>query len=295
MKFNWTYQEESPLMLRTFLKNQGISRGLLAKIKFQGGELKVNKQVQNVLVYLNQGDVIDITIPDEGEHETLVAEFIPLDIVFEDEHLLIVNKPSGVASIPAQYHPSGTMAHRVKGYYVSQNYANQIVHVVTRLDRDTTGLMIFAKHGYAHAMMDKQLQARTIHKYYQALVKNEADNILASDGTIQLPILRDETSLIKRKTGEAGLFAHTDYHVLRSNPNFSLVDIQLHTGRTHQIRVHFSAIGHPLLGDDLYEGPTDAGIHRQALHCARLEFNHPFTHELIKLEQSLPNDMLQLL
>ncbi|MGX6962101.1 RluA family pseudouridine synthase [Vagococcus xieshaowenii] len=295
MKFEWTYEQESPLMLRTFLKDQGISRGLLAKIKFQGGEIRVNDTVQNVLVYLTAGDHISVRIPDEGEHETLVPEHEPLDIVFEDEHFLVVNKPSGVASIPAQYHPNGTMAHRVKGYYVRQGYVNQIVHVVTRLDRDTTGLMLFAKHGYAHAMMDKQLQARTIHKYYQALVSNIHAKQLSGDGDILLPIMRDETSIIKRKTGQEGLFAHTEYHVLQEDERFSLVMIQLHTGRTHQIRVHFSAIGHPLLGDDMYGGRMDVGMERQALHCAKLVFNHPFTKENIELEQALPRDMQQLL
>ncbi|MGX7030553.1 RluA family pseudouridine synthase [Vagococcus zengguangii] len=295
MKFNWTYEETSPLMLRTFLKNQGISKGLLAKIKFQGGEIQVNGTVQNVLVYLNTGDHVEVTIPDEGEHETLIPEYDPLEIVFEDEHLLVVNKPSGVASIPAQYHPSGTMAHRVKGYYVKQGYVNQIVHVVTRLDRDTTGLMLFAKHGYAHAMMDKQLQARTIHKHYQALVSNQSTRQLSGQGDITLPIMRDETSIIKRMTGEGGLSAHTEYNVLQTCPDFSLVDIQLHTGRTHQIRVHFSAIGHPLLGDDMYDGRMDLGLTRQALHCARLSFVHPFTQVAIQLEQALPNDMQQVL
>lgn len=295
MKFNWTYEATSPLMLRTFLKTQGISKGLLAKIKFQGGKILVNGVIQNVLVYLSSGDLVEVVIPDEGEHVTLVPEDEPLDIVFEDEHLLVVNKPSGVASIPAQYHPSGTMAHRVKGYYVRQGYVNQIVHVVTRLDRDTTGLMLFAKHGYAHAMMDKQLQARTIHKYYQALVSNQPDQPLVGQGDITLPIMRDETSIIKRKTGDEGVPAHTEYHVLQAAEAFSLVNIRLHTGRTHQIRVHFSAIGHPLLGDDLYGGRTDLGMTRQALHCARLSFTHPFTQEAIDLEQPLPSDMAQVL
>ncbi len=293
MEFVWQVENES-VKLKTFLKSKGVSKKLLAKVKFHGGEMTVNDVIQNALFVVNPGDQVKIVIPDEGEHETLKPFDAPLDIVFEDEHLLIVNKPKEVASIPAQYHPVGTMAHRVKHYYNEQNYVNRVVHVVTRLDRDTTGLMLFAKHGFAHAMLDKQLHNKTLNKYYTALVSGDIES-LSEEGQISLKIGRDMTSLIKRQVTEDGQEALTNYWVEKKTSEVAQVRIQLKTGRTHQIRVHFSGVGCPLLGDNLYVGDMDLGIERQALHCTRLEFIHPFTHEPMILTKEIPEDMKQVM
>lgn len=278
------------MLLRTFLKKQGISKKLLAKIKFQGGEIYVNQSVENVLYSLKPFDKVAVVIPDELPHETLLLDKTPIEIVFEDEHLLIVNKPADVASIPAQYHPNGTMANRVKAYYVERNYPNQVVHVVTRLDRDTTGLMLFAKHGFAHAKLDQSLQNKTLIKKYQALVSGEIEQ-LKDHEMIDRPIGRDLSSLLKRQVIETGQKALTEYWLEKKNTAMALVDIQLHTGRTHQIRVHFSDLGCPLLGDELYHGNLDMGIRRQALHCYYLAFTHPFSGEELTFDLSLPLDM----
>ena len=293
MEFKWTYQEPFSSLVRTFLKRQGISKKLLAKIKFQGGKILVNESEQNVLFSLKAHDIVTVVIPDEEPHETLLADDVPIEIVFEDEHLLIVNKPAGIASIPAQYHPRGTMANRVKAYYVNKEYANQVVHVVTRLDRDTSGLMLFAKHGFAHAKLDQGLQQNQFVKKYQALVSGEVES-LQDHGNISLPIGRDLSSLVKRQVIETGQKAETEYWLKKRNQACTLVDIQLHTGRTHQIRVHLSAIGCPLLGDDLYEGAMDLGIERQALHCYSLSFPHPFREERMSFELPLANDMAKI-
>lgn len=290
VEFQWTYDQADTLLLRTFLKRQGISKKLLAKIKFQGGKIYVNNKEKNVLFSLKSHDKVTVVIPDEKGHDTLLADDVPIEIVFEDDHLLIVNKPPGVASIPAQYHPTGTMANRVKAYYVKQGYKNQVVHVVTRLDKDTSGLMLFAKHGFAHAKLDQELQKKTLIKKYQALVSGKIA-ALSEHGQINLPILRDRTSLIKRKTDESGQSALTEYWLSERNKQIALVDIQLHTGRTHQIRVHFSAVECPLLGDELYGGRMDLGITRQALHCCALSFKHPFTGEMLAFSLPLAKDM----
>lgn len=290
MKFTYHYTKTVPQQVKYFLKEQGISKGLLAKIKFQGGSIFVNQEEQNVLFSLKQHDRVTIVIPDEGEHETMLLDETPIEIVFEDEHLLIVNKPAGVSSIPAQYHPNGTMANRVKAYYRRQQYPNQVIHVVTRLDRDTSGLMLFAKHGFAHAKMDVQLRQKIVIKKYQALIAGELA-ALADHGEIDQPIARDLTSLLKRKVSPEGKPARTEYWVTKQKPQWALVDIQLHTGRTHQIRVHFSAIGCPLLGDDMYGGRMDLGIERQALHCCQLQFLHPFTEERMAFDCPLATDM----
>lgn len=293
MRFSWTVDEEKTTLKR-FLNNKGVSRRLLAKIKFQGGTLLVNKQVRNTKFEVKLDDVVTIIIPDEGEHETMLPFESKLDIVYEDEHLLIVNKPTEVASIPSQYHKNGTMANYVKYYYNQQQYVNRIIHVVTRLDRDTTGLMMFAKHGFAHAMMDKQLQSGELKKYYHALVGGDLSRLKKHE-TIDLPIGRDETSIIKRCVIEGGQQALTEYTLVEKNQDIAQVAVQLHTGRTHQIRVHFSAIGCPLIGDELYGGDLTKGLNRQALHCQKLVFLHPFTREELIFELPLPNDMEELI
>ncbi|MGO3732207.1 MAG: RluA family pseudouridine synthase [Vagococcus sp.] len=293
MEFSWIVTEE-PVMVKTFLKQQGVSKKLLAKVKFQGGTLLVNGRVENARYPLSLNDEVTIIVPDEGEHETLIPFESELDIVYEDEDILVVNKPSGVASIPSQYHRTDTMANRVKYYYNQQEYVNRVIHVVTRLDRDTTGLMLFAKHGFAHAMLDKQLRDGSLKKYYSALVGGQIERLQKSE-RIDLPIGRDMSSIIKRQVTRDGQHAVTDYELLEKRAEVACVYIRLHTGRTHQIRVHFSAIGCPLLGDDMYEGDMNQGINRQALHCTKLVLTHPFTEKNIVLTQELPLDMTQVL
>ncbi|MEY8445411.1 RluA family pseudouridine synthase [Enterococcus ratti] len=294
MEFVWTYEKQQPQQVKYFLKEKGVSKGLLARIKFQGGEIKVNGKIENVLFSLTYNDKVTIVIPAEGEHETVLLDETPIDIVYEDEHLLVVNKPAGISSIPAQYHPNKTMANRVKAYYKKQGYENQVIHVVTRLDRDTSGLMLFAKHGFAHAKLDSQLREKKVIKKYQALVSGSL-NKLQTHGWVDLPIARDSSSLLKRMVSSSGQSAQTEYWIEKQMDEVALVDIQLHTGRTHQIRVHFSEIGCALLGDEMYGGRMDLGITRQALHCYDLRFYHPFTQELLEFKQSVAKDMATVL
>ena len=285
MRFEFIADEH--VKIKTFLRKHEVSKGLLAKIKFRGGDIRVNDQSQNATYLLDIGDQVVIDIPPEEGFETLEAIDYPLDILFEDDHFLILNKPFGVASIPSVNH-SNTIANFIKGYYVKQAYENQQVHIVTRLDRDTSGLMLFAKHGYAHARLDKQLQKKSIEKWYFALVKGAG--VLEPEGNIIAPIARDEDSIITRRVAKGGKYAHTEYKIIASYGDIYLVDIRLHTGRTHQIRVHFSHIGFPLLGDDLYGGSLEHGIQRQALHCHFLSFYHPFLEEQLEISSPLPDD-----
>ena len=293
MKFSWTYQSSEKQQVKTFLGTKGISRSLLAKVKFQGGKITVNNQIENVLYYLQKSDVVEITIPDEKGHDTTIPIDIPIDIVYEDANFLVVNKPFGVASIPSKVHPAGTMANRVKGYYVKQGYKNQVIHIVTRLDRDTTGLMLFAKHGYAHALLDKELRKKQLHKKYIALLTGKLKE--NQHGIIEAPIARPKDSIIKRIVHPDGKMALTEYWVREEFEEATLVDIQLHTGRTHQIRVHFTYIGNPLMGDDLYGGEWNQWVKRQALHCRELDFIDPFTQEKIILEADYPDDIAEWL
>ncbi|MBJ8325490.1 RluA family pseudouridine synthase [Streptococcus pacificus] len=273
--------------VKTLLKEHDISRGLLAKIKYKGGNIWVNGVEQNAVYDLKEGDIVTVAIPDEPPYDKLKAVAFSLDIVYEDEHYLVINKPVGYASIPSAIHDN-TIANFVKYYITKQGYQNQQIHIVTRLDRDTSGLMLFAKHGYAHARLDKQLQTKAIQKRYYALVDGETD--LPQIGEITAPIARDVDSIITRRVHESGKPARTSFKVVEQYGTVKLVDIELHTGRTHQIRVHFSHIGHPLLGDDLYGGSLDKGIKRQALHCHYLSFVDPFTNQLMSFSSGLTDD-----
>lgn len=273
MRFDFIADKRTKV--KTLLKSHDVSKGLLAKVKYKGGSILVNGVEQNAIYLLNDGDMVTIHIPDEAPFEKLQAIHHPLDIVYEDEHFLVLNKPVGYASIPSAIH-SNTIANFLKAYYVENDYPNKQVHIVTRLDRDTSGLMLFAKHGYAHARLDKQLQKRSIEKRYYALVAG--NDQLPDEGEIIEPIGRSKDSIITREVDPMGKYARTSYKIVARYPeNVHLVDIKLHTGRTHQIRVHFSHIGFPLLGDDLYGGRLDLGIRRQALHCYFLKFYNPFT------------------
>ena len=285
MRFEFIADEH--VKVKTFLKKHEISKALLAKVKFAGGNIFVNGQSQNAIYLLDIGDKVTVDIPSEKGFESLEAVDRDLSIVYEDEHFLVLDKPAGVASIPSVNH-SNTMANFVKAYYIRQDYENQQVHIVTRLDRDTSGLMLFAKHGYAHARLDKQLQKKMIEKRYYALVQGSCE--LKSEGDIIAPIGRDPDSIITRCVTKDGKYAHTSYKVVEQFGNIYLVDIRLHTGRTHQIRVHFAHLGFPLLGDDLYGGTLEAGITRQALHCHSLSFYNPFLEKQLQLESQLPID-----
>ena len=287
---------QAGVLLKTLLKQHGISKNLLAKIKFDGGDLQVNGVKQNAIYRVSEGDYVTILIPSEIATVTLKQQEIPLSIVYEDDHLLVLDKPAGIASVTGLNYPDGTMSNYVAGYLKAQGYANQKVHVVTRLDKDTSGLMLFAKHGYAHSLLGKMLQKKAVTKRYFALV--HTSDQLEQSADIQVPIGRKDGSIIERAVVDSehptAKFAHTSYEIVQSQAHFTLVDIQLHTGRTHQIRVHFAHLGAPLLGDDLYGGKRDQ-IPRQALHCHFLNFKHPLTGQELLLESPLPQDMQLLL
>ncbi|MBP2621055.1 RluA family pseudouridine synthase [Streptococcus panodentis] len=290
MRFEFVADEH--IKVKTFLKKQEISKGLLAKIKFQGGSILVNNQPQNAVYLLDVGDRVTVDIPAERGFESLQAVRRDLSVVYEDQHFLILDKPAGVASIPSVNH-SNTMANFVKAYYIDREYENQRVHIATRLDKDTSGLMLFAKHGYAHARLDQQLQKKVIEKRYYALVKGEGD--LEERGEIIAPIGRNPESIITRRVVKDGKYAHTSYRVVERFGDVYLLDIRLHTGRTHQIRVHFSHIGFPLLGDDLYGGSLQEGIARQALHCHSLKFYNAFSGREIERGSPLPEDFKRMI
>ncbi|MHA8138146.1 RluA family pseudouridine synthase [Lactobacillaceae bacterium Scapto_B20] len=286
-KFNWQYNGKIRLPVRTFLMDHGVTRTLLKKIKFHGGKILVNCESRFANYMLNQNDQVTLVLPPEPNNEFVDASYVPIDIVYEDEHFLVVNKPPFLSTVPSHNYSTDTLVNRVKGYYMTEGYQNLKIHVVTRLDRDTSGLVIFAKHHLAHSVLDKQLKDHAITKMYTTIVQNGFDY---QHGEIDLPIGRDDNSFVKRRVRFDGKPSKTEFWVVQANLRYSLLRVHLHTGRTHQIRVHLSSIGHPLIGDWLYnEGNHD--LKRQALHCYYLKFYNPFDQRFVTCEASLPDDM----
>lgn len=291
MIIEWKYKETEPRILKAFLKEKKVSKKMLAKVKFSGGQLQVNGEEVRVRHTLNAGDTIRMSIPIEPANPHLKPSEKSLDILFEDEYYLIVNKPAGVASVPSSTHREDTMANRIRGYIEKKQYMHKTVHVVTRLDRDTSGAMIFAKNALAHSMIDQNMRKQEVEKLYQAII---SDVMTENHSFIEAPIGRTTDSIITRKVRIDGKPSLTEYWVEERFKNATLVKVKLHTGRTHQIRVHFSHIDCPLLGDDLY-GEKSGYFYRQALHCSELSFKHPFTEQLLQVYAPLPNDLNELI
>lgn len=288
MILTWEYENTKEQTIKRFLHFEGIPRNFVKTVKFNGGKILLNQKEVTVRASLNKGDTLVLVAPDEIGHDTVVPSNIPIDVVYEDDDLLIVNKPSESVSIPSQQNPDSSMANRIKGYYVRNNYKDQVIHIVTRLDRDTTGLMLIAKHRLAHAYMDRLIQAKQITKIYYA-ISHKVD--WPEHGLIDDPIARNPESIISRIADPSGQLALTEYWMQKRVSEGSLLKLQLHTGRTHQIRVHLSHNGGPLVGDDLYGGVKYPELERQALHCGELQFIHPFTQEEIRITQPIPKDM----
>ncbi|KQL49363.1 pseudouridine synthase [Brevibacillus choshinensis] len=213
----------------------------------------------------------------------------PVDVLYEDDHLLIVEKEAGVLLHPTEPHHHLTLDHMVAGHFFRTGQQAKVRHL-HRLDQDTSGVVLYAKHPWASAILDEMLRERDIKRTYVAFVHGQ----LAKDsGKINEPIGKDRNHATRRRVAPNGDAAVTHYTVRQRYRNSTLVECRLETGRTHQIRVHLSHIGHPLLGDVLYGGKRDL-ISRQALHAEVLRFEHPFGGQSIEVRASLPADLLDL-
>lgn len=289
--YQWIIDEvDHQRMLREYLlERRKISKRALTSIKYKGGKILVNGEEKTVRYILQQGDRIEIIFPPEKRSGWMTPVDIPLSIIYEDEHVLVINKPPKLATIPSRHHPTQTLANGIIHYY-DQKGLPYTVHVVTRLDRDTSGLVLIAKQRYSHSILFQDQQEKKIKRNYIAIVEG---TLKEKKGVINYPIARASDSILKRMVSEIGQQAITHYQVREETPVASLVDLYLETGRTHQIRVHCEYIGHPLFGDSLYNGNMDFND-RQALHCQSLTFQHPTTREEMHFEIALPDDMEKL-
>lgn len=238
------------------------------------------------------GDVVGISFDYVEDNSNIVSKQIPLDIVYEDEWLLIVNKHAGIPVHPSILHYEDSLSSGIKFYFDSIGLKKKI-RPVNRIDKDTSGLVIFAKNEYIQEALIKQMQACSFHKEYIAIVEGFFDDS-QKNGTINAPISRKEGSIIERCVSDDGSPSVTHYEVIKEAEmqgiKFSVLKCKLETGRTHQIRVHMAYIAHPLLGDDLYDGNTSL-INRQALHSYRISFIHPIAKQNVSFEAPIPNDI----
>lgn len=282
--------EKDRIRLRDFLSNQGISRRTLTAIKYDGGKLSVNGIVHDVRHLLLLGDEVEILFPPEEMSTGLALEYGHLDIIYEDEAILILNKPPGQSTMPSSNHKSGTIANFIAGKY-ARELIPSTVHIVTRLDHNTSGLVCIAKNRHIHHLMSQQIMKSTFRRQYEAIVEGHVGE---DEFTISEPIGRKDGSIIERIVREDGQESRTSVRVInrftKNGRDLTKIALILHTGRTHQIRVHMQWAGHPLAGDDLYGGHRDV-ISRQALHCAEIVFNHPITGAGQTFRKDMPNDM----
>lgn len=282
------YVVKKEQLLREFLLENNISRKTLTKIKFDSdGSIKVNGNEENVRYFLKVDDRVEITLPSEDYSEFVRFINKPVDIVYEDEYFLIVNKGINLPSIPSRNMEDESLLERVN-YYFREKNINSIPHIVTRLDKNTSGLVLIAKHRHIHALFSNL----SIDKYYTALVNGK----IKDNAIVEAPIRRVSSSIIEREVGEGGEYAKTEYWLEKYIPelNISIVKLKLYTGKTHQIRVHMKYEEHPLLGDELYGGDVSF-IKRQALNCSNLAFVHPITREFIDIKVEIPADMKKVI
>lgn len=280
------------LMIKEILFDQfNFSKKSLRKIKVFKG-IFLNGKPTFATNRVKKGDLLELYIPIENSEE-IIPQPIPVLILYEDQDVVVINKPSGIVVHPTRNHYLGTIANGLAFHWQSQGkiYRFRPVH---RLDKDTSGLFVVAKNQYSHHKLALQLINRSLKRLYHAIVHG---NVKLDQGRIEASILKDPDHAVKRiivsKETLNSKEAVTFYKVIERFADYTLVELELKTGRTHQIRVHMSELGHPLAGDELYGGTADSLMKRQALHAAKIEFFHPVTNQLFSFSAPYPDDMEQ--
>lgn len=268
--------------------NFNISSRLLAKL-IKDKNIYMNGFITDTRNTVANGDIILLDFNYEEDNSNIVPTKMNLDIIYEDEWLLVINKPAGIPIHPSRLHYEDSLSNGIKYYFDSINLKKKI-RPVNRLDLNTSGLVIFAKCEYIQENFSKQMANDTFKKEYLCIVQGLLDKNI---DTIDLPIARKRGSIIERCIDKNGQKSITHYEVIQEFENYSLVQCKLETGRTHQIRVHMQAINHPIIGDTLYGNPS-AAIDRQALHSYRIKCIHPVTKEKLSFIAKLPEDMENL-
>ena len=273
--------------IEKFLKSKGYSSANITAIKKMPNNVVIDGQWVHMNRKLKTGDILTVNISEDDSSEKIPPVKMDLDIVYEDEDIIVVNKPAGLPIHPSLNHYEDSLANGLAYYYESQGKPF-IFRCANRLDKNTSGLTVIAKHLVSANILSTMVKNRQFHREYYAIVRGSLDE---KSGTIDAPIGRVDDSIITRQVDfENGERAVTHYEVIKENKGHSLVSIHLETGRTHQIRVHFKHIGHPLIGDHLYN-PDYEYMTRQALHSHKIEFTHPITSDQLSFTADLPSDM----
>ena len=283
------------------IDNKYTNINQILKQEFKLSARLMHKIINNKLVLLNSisidtrtipnnGDIIKVDLNYEEENDNIVPTKMELDILYEDDGLLILNKPAGIAVHPSILHFSDSLSNGVRFYFDSISLKKKIRPVI-RLDKDTSGIVIFAKNEYIQECLISQMKFKNFQKEYIAICSGIFDN---KKGTVNLPIGRKDGSIIERCIRLDGDTAITHYEVTSEHSNYSVVKCLLETGRTHQIRVHMSAIGHYILGDTLY-GEHDSKFKRQLLHAYKIKFIHPIKNTPVEYIANIPDDIAKLI
>lgn len=285
MQINFVVKaEDEGESLTAFLRGNGVSLALIKRVKFLPEGILVDGIKQNSDYKVKTGQHIVVNASDTAENaekSTVIPQDIHMNIVYMDPCCMVVDKPYYMPVHPSFNHPTETLANAFVGYWKNKGQ-QKIFRAINRLDKNTSGLVLIALDAYSAEKLKGNVD-----KTYMAIVQGKVEK---QQGIIELPIARQTESIITRCVREDGQYAKTEYTVIKQNDDFSLLDIKLHTGRTHQIRVHFSHLGYSLAGDDLYGGSTEF-ISRHALHCRKLEFISPFNNEKVTVNSNLPKDM----
>lgn len=286
--------EEDGMELKAVLRRRmALSRKLLSRLKLTEQGIMVNGQREYISVRVKTGDVVEVRMEEEASDD-IMPQDIPVDIIYEDDHLLVVNKPAGIIVHPTTGHWSNTLANGVVHMWLERGLKIRF-RPIHRLDRETSGVLAIAKNPYVHQNVSEQMQAGAVDKTYMAVVAG----VMEQDaGTVDAPIDRNPDSPHYRIVTPSGYPSVTHYRVLERLPGATLLSVRLETGRTHQIRVHMSHLGHPLIGDAMYgsgSGGEVLPMGRHALHAAELVFTHPATKERMTFTAPLPGDMNELL
>ncbi|WP_341357725.1 RluA family pseudouridine synthase [Rossellomorea sp. y25] len=270
--------------IETILRNHWQAPKKLIHSMRMKGDIKVNGASISWTQPLSPGDALQLHLFKGVEYD-VPPTYGEIDVLFEDDHLIVVNKPAGIDTHPNHPDETDSLANLVAFHYQARGESCRVMHI-HRLDHDTSGAIIFAKHPLSKAILDRLLTERQIKRTYHALVHGR---LKQKNGTISEPIGRDRHHNTRRRVSPSGQDAVTHYKVLEYKNTYTLVEVQLDTGRTHQIRVHMSHIGHPLVGDTLYGGKPI--FKRHALHAARISFLHPLTDEWIECEAECVDDV----
>lgn len=279
------------LRVEQFLKRKGYSSQNISSIKHMPESILVNGVHYYMRQELAEGDSLSVRISETKCSDKIPPVELPLDIVYEDEDIIVLNKPAGMPIHPSLNNYYNTMANALAWYYQEQDKPF-IFRCCNRLDRDTSGLTVVAKHLVSAGILSSMTGRREVHREYLAIASG---HVTPESGTISAPLGRKPGTIIERMVDwDNGETAITHYHVVKTTRHYSLVALKLETGRTHQIRIHMKHLGYPLIGDYLYN-PDMRHIGRQALHSHKLSFCHPITGEIMSFTAPLPDDMQEAL